>query len=80
MPLTWDHSKPGLAPGGSSPQLPSTGGSGHIPISTPEVTDPAQAFEPADFDIEGVRTIVTSSAYELRPRFTGRTRARATGP
>jgi len=77
MPLTWDHSKPGLAPGSSSPQLPSASASGHIPISTPEVTDPAQSFEPADFDIEGVRTIVTSSAYELRPRFTGRTRALA---
>ncbi|HSR99483.1 MAG TPA: tetratricopeptide repeat protein, partial [Kofleriaceae bacterium] len=43
----------------------------------PEVTDRSQPFEPADFDLEGVRTIVTSSAYELRPRFTGRARALA---
>jgi tetratricopeptide (TPR) repeat protein len=75
MPLTWDLSKPGRAAGASSTQLPSAASSGHIPISTPEVIDPAQPFEPADFDAEGVRTIVTSSAYELRPRFTGRGRA-----
>jgi tetratricopeptide (TPR) repeat protein len=33
-----------------------------------------QVFEPADFDTEGVRTILTSQDYELRPRFTGRSR------
>jgi tetratricopeptide (TPR) repeat protein len=76
MPLTWDHSHPGRS-AASSTQLPAAGSSGHIPISTPEVTDPAQPFEPADFDAEGVRTIVTSPAYELRPRFTGRAKALA---
>jgi tetratricopeptide (TPR) repeat protein len=74
MPLTWDHSGPGLA-SSSSTQLPAASSSGHIPISTPEIFDQAQPFEPADFDVEGVRTIVMSSAYELRPRFTGRGRA-----
>ena len=74
MPLTWDHSGPGLVP--SNLREPSAASSsGHIPISTPEVIDPAQTFEPADFDAEGVRTILTAPAYELRPRFTGRTRA-----
>lgn len=70
MPLTWDHARSGRA-SNSSTQM-SAASSGHIPISTPEVTDPAQAFEPADFEAEGARTIVMSSAYELRPRFTGR--------
>ncbi|HMG20697.1 MAG TPA: tetratricopeptide repeat protein, partial [Kofleriaceae bacterium] len=69
-----DHSGPGLVP--SNLREPSAASSsGHIPISTPEVIDPAQTFEPADFDAEGVRTILTAPAYELRPRFTGRTRA-----
>lgn len=76
MPLTWDHSGPGLVP--SSIREPSAAGSsGHIPISTPEVVDPAQTFEPAEFDAEGVRTILTTPAYELRPRFVGRDRAMA---
>jgi hypothetical protein len=71
MPLTWDHSGPGIAPTGlREPSAASS--SGHIPISTPEVTDRSQPFEPADFDAEGVRTIITSPTYELRPRFTGR--------
>ena len=74
MPLTWDHSGPGLA-ASSSALIPSAGSSGHIPISTPEVVDQAETFEPADFDAEGVRTILTSAAYELRPRFTGRAAA-----
>jgi tetratricopeptide (TPR) repeat protein len=74
MPLTWDHSGPGLVP--SSVREPSAASSsGHIPISTPEVADRSQPFEPADFDAEGVRTILTSPSYELRPRFTGRGRA-----
>lgn len=72
MPLTWDHSRPGLAERSSSSQLPSAGSSGHIPISTPEVVDQAQSFEPAEFDAEGIRTIRTPPAYELRPRFIGR--------
>jgi tetratricopeptide (TPR) repeat protein len=71
MPLTWDHSHPGRAAGSSAP-FPAASSSGHIPISTPEVIDPAQTFEPAEFDAEGVRTIVAPSVYELRPRFTGR--------
>ncbi|HEU4733980.1 MAG TPA: tetratricopeptide repeat protein [Kofleriaceae bacterium] len=58
-------------------ELRTASSSGHIPISTPEVFDPAQTFEPADFDVEGVRTILTSAAYELRPRFVGRTAALA---
>src|SRR5215470_12466667 len=74
MPLTWDHSGPGLVPA-SVREPSSAGSSGHIPISTPEVVDPAQGFEPADFDAEGVRTILTTPAYELRPRFVGRDRA-----
>jgi tetratricopeptide (TPR) repeat protein len=73
MPLTWDHSGPGINP--SSLREPSSAASsGHIPISQPEVTDRSQPFEPADFDAEGVRTIITSPTYELRPRFTGRAR------
>jgi tetratricopeptide (TPR) repeat protein len=76
MPLTWDHSGPGLVP--SAIREPSSASSsGHIPISTPEVIDPTQGFEPADFDAEGVRTILTSPTYELRPRFTGRVDAMA---
>jgi tetratricopeptide (TPR) repeat protein len=76
MPLTWDHSGPGLVP--SSAREPSSAGSsGHIPISTPEVTDRSQPFEPAEFDAEGVRTIITPPAYELRSRFVGRARAMA---
>lgn len=75
MPLIWDQSSPAMPASSSSTQLPAASSSGHIPISTPEVTDRSQPFEPADFDAEGVRTIVTSSAYELRTRFTGRTTA-----
>jgi tetratricopeptide (TPR) repeat protein len=75
MPLTVDYSSPAVAASTSSTQLPAASSSGHIPVSTPEVTDRSQPFEPADFDVEGVRTIVTAPAYELRPRFTGRARA-----
>jgi len=75
MPLTWDHSGSVIVTSGSSTQLPAASSSGHIPISTPEVFDPAQTFEPADFDAEGVRTIAVAPAYELRPRFTGRVEA-----
>jgi tetratricopeptide (TPR) repeat protein len=74
MPLTWDHSHPGRAARTSGSQIPAASSSGHIPISTPEVIDSAQNFGPADFDAEGVRTIVVPSSYELRPRFTGRSR------
>ena len=77
MPLTVDYSSPAVAAASSSTQLPAASSSGHIPVSTPEVTDPSQPFEPADFDVEGVRTIVTSPAYDLRPRFTGRAKALA---
>jgi tetratricopeptide (TPR) repeat protein len=76
MPLTWDHSGPGLVP--SNIREPSSASSsGHIPISTPEVTDKSQSFEPADFDAEGVRTVLTAPTYELRPRFVGRDQAMA---
>ena len=78
MPLTWDLSSPGLAASsGGSGELLAASSSGHLPISTPEVTDRSQPFEPAEFDVEDVRTIVTSPDYELRPRFTGRSRALA---
>ncbi|HET9627131.1 MAG TPA: tetratricopeptide repeat protein [Kofleriaceae bacterium] len=63
---------------GASGHLPASSSSGHIPVSTPEVFDSAQSFEPADFDAEGVRTIALSSMYELRPRFVGRSDALAT--
>src|SRR3954471_23001009 len=76
MPLTWDLSGPGLVPGDAR-EPSSAGSSGHIPISTPEVTDPSQPFEPSEFDAEGVRTIITSPAYELRSRFVGRLAAMA---
>src|SRR5215468_9899826 len=76
MPLTWDLSGPGLAPGGAR-EPSSAGSSGHIPISTPEVTDRSQPFEPAEFDAEGVRTIITAPVYELRSRFVGRPSAMA---
>jgi tetratricopeptide (TPR) repeat protein len=74
MPLTWDLSGPGIA-ASSSTHLPAASSSGHIPVSTPEVMDQVQAFEPADFDAEGVRTILMAQSYELRPRFTGRAAA-----
>jgi tetratricopeptide (TPR) repeat protein len=70
MPLTWDHSSPVLA--SSSGPLPIAGGSGHLPVGTPEVIDPSQPFEPADFDAQGAATTIVSDDYELRPRFTGR--------
>jgi tetratricopeptide (TPR) repeat protein len=74
MPLTWDHSNPVLA-ASSAAQPSAASSSGHIPISTPEVIDHSASFEPADFDAEGVRTILTAPSYELRPRFTGRGKA-----
>ena len=74
MPLTWDHSNPALAASGLAPPSAASS-SGHIPISTPEVIDQSAPFEPADFDAEGVRTILTAPTYELRPRFTGRGKA-----
>lgn len=77
MPLTWDHSGSVHVASSSSTQLPAASSSGHIPVSVPEVVDPAQGFEPADFDAEGVRTIAVAPAYELRPRFTGRAEALA---
>jgi predicted ATPase len=77
MPVTWDHSGQVIAPGSSSTSLQAASSSGHIPVSTPEVADLAHGFEPADFDAEGVRTIAVAPAYELRPRFTGRSGALA---
>ncbi|HEY0479450.1 MAG TPA: tetratricopeptide repeat protein [Kofleriaceae bacterium] len=59
----------------SAAQPSAASSSGHIPISTPEVIDHSASFEPADFDAEGVRTILTAPSYELRPRFTGRGKA-----
>jgi tetratricopeptide (TPR) repeat protein len=78
MPLTWDLSSPAVTTPGASGLIPASSSSGHIPVSTPEVFDSAQSFEPADFDAEGVRTIAVSSVYELRPRFVGRTHALTT--
>ena len=61
-PLTWDQNTP--AP--NAVQTPP-------PI---EGTERTPTFEPADFgEGEGERTVVTSAAYELRPRFTGRAAA-----
>jgi tetratricopeptide (TPR) repeat protein len=74
MPLTWDLSGPGIA-ASSSAQLPSAGSSGHMPVSTPEVIEQAQSFEPAEFDVEAARTILMAQAYELRPKFIGRAAA-----
>lgn len=46
---------------------------GSLPVES--VTDRTPTFEPADFgEGEGERTVVVSAAYELRPKFTGRTR------
>jgi len=57
MPLIWDQSTP--APTGSPPSS--------------EGTERTPTFEPADFgEGEGERTVITSGAFELRPRFTGR--------
>ena len=41
----------------------------------PERTERMQIFEPSDFGDLGERTLVMTGAYELRPRFTGRTAA-----
>lgn len=57
MALTWD-------PNGAPP-------AGLVPA--PEGTEQTPTFEPADFgEGEAERTMITSAAYELRPRFTGR--------
>ncbi len=63
MPVTWEPNTPmlGTMPG-------------------PEGTERTPTFEPADLgdgfgESEGERTMVVSAAYELRPKFTGRTRA-----
>ncbi len=57
MPLTWDSATP--APDQPAPPLP-------------EGTERTPVFEPSDFGDISERTIVMGSAYELRPRFTGR--------
>ncbi len=58
MPLTWDQSTP----------MPNA-------TATPnaEGTERTPTFEPADFgEGDGERTAITTAAFELRPRFTGR--------
>jgi tetratricopeptide (TPR) repeat protein len=60
MPLIWD---------------PATPASHHLRPPVPESTERTPTFEPADFGDPGEHTIVMSGAYELRPRFTGRTGA-----
>jgi len=58
-PVTWEHNTP--APGS---------------LSGAEGTERTPQFEPADFgEGEEERTVVTKTAYELRSRFTGRSRA-----
>ena len=61
-PVTWEHDIP----------APAT-------LSSAEGTERTPQFEPAELadfgEGEGERTVVTTAAYELRPRFTGRTRA-----
>lgn len=66
MPVTWEPNTP----------LPSA-------MAEPEGTERTPTFEPADLGLggdgfgesDGERTMVVSAAYELRPKFTGRTRA-----
>ncbi|MBA3464817.1 MAG: tetratricopeptide repeat protein [Deltaproteobacteria bacterium] len=65
MPVTWEPNTP----------LPAT-------LPTSDGTERTPQFEPADLaggdgfgESEGERTMVVSAAYELRPKFTGRTRA-----
>lgn len=61
MPLTWDHHTP--APNAEPPTLELD-------------TKPTQTFEPGDFgEGEAERTVITTAAYELRPKFTGRSAA-----
>ena len=57
-PLTYDRSTPAS---GVAPQVP----------ADLEGTQQTPSFEPADFG-EAERTMVSSSGYDLRPRFTGR--------
>jgi len=65
MPLTWDPATP------VPPESPTI-------APAPEGTERTQLFDPADFVADlGERTLVMSGAYELRPRFTGRTGALA---
>jgi tetratricopeptide (TPR) repeat protein len=60
VPVTWDRSTP--VPSAATPN--------------PEGTERTPTFEPADFgEGEGERTVVSTGAYELRPRFTGRAQA-----
>jgi tetratricopeptide (TPR) repeat protein len=56
-PLTWDHHTP----------VPKTEPGSELD------TNPTQTFEASDFgEGEGERTTITSAAYDLKPRFTGR--------
>src|SRR5688572_18066118 len=61
-PVTWDNNTPlpGAPPGDGTEKTPSF-----------EMADLGEGFGEG----EGEHTVVVSSAYELRPRFTGRTRA-----
>lgn len=62
MPLTWDPATPAPPP--------------EQPPPLPEGTERTPVFEPSDFgEVVGERTLVMTGAYELRPRFTGRTGA-----
>ncbi|MCX5741454.1 MAG: tetratricopeptide repeat protein [Proteobacteria bacterium] len=68
MPVTIDRNTPLI---GISTEHEPLGG--HEPEIT---TRPTPTFEPSDFgEGEGERTLVVSAAYELRPRFTGRSKA-----
>jgi hypothetical protein len=61
-PLTWDQNTPAPSAAPTPPPM--------------EGTERTPTFEPADFgEGENERTVVTSAAYELRPRFTGRAAA-----
>ena len=61
-PLTWDHHTP------VPKRSPTEPGSG-----SELDTKPTPVFEPGDFgEGEGERTVITTAAYELKPRFTGR--------
>ena len=64
VPLTWDHRTP--PPDATGLEEPTATGT--------ERTPSFDMAELVDFEEEsdGLQTVVTTSAYELRPRFTGR--------
>ena len=62
MPVTWDQSTP----------IPTN------PGVNPEGTERTPTFEPADFgEGEGEHTVVTSSGFDLKARYTGRAGSRS---